>query len=112
MELERSFFGKSARLLMVSVLTIGGINSGIAQQGGVGGSDTQAAAVASSVSATPNPKPNRAQRKAARKQARAKRNSELKTLEDAGYRPSQGDPNYPENLQEAQKKAASQGTGQ
>ncbi|MDR5832273.1 hypothetical protein P9250_30895 [Caballeronia sp. LP006] len=48
----------------------------------------------------------KAQRKAARKQARAKKNAELKKLEDAGYNPSRAnDPSYPEDLQKAQKKA-------
>ncbi|WP_395065734.1 DUF4148 domain-containing protein [Paraburkholderia silvatlantica] len=47
----------------------------------------------------------KAQRKAARKQARAKNNAELKKLEDAGYKPALNDPNYPQNLQDAQKKA-------
>lgn len=48
----------------------------------------------------------KAQKKAARKQARAKKNAELKKLEDAGYNPSRAnDPNYPEDLQKAQKKA-------
>jgi len=50
-------------------------------------------------------KPTKAERKAARKQARAKKNAELKKLEDAGYHPGQNDPNYPSNLQQAQKKA-------
>ena len=45
------------------------------------------------------------QRKLERKQARAKKNAELKKLEDAGYKPGQGfDPNYPQGLQNAQKK--------
>ncbi|TDG05392.1 DUF4148 domain-containing protein [Paraburkholderia guartelaensis] len=48
----------------------------------------------------------KAQRKAERKEARAKNNAELKKLEDAGYKPALNDPNYPQNLQEAQKKAA------
>ncbi|KWE48789.1 hypothetical protein WL76_23680 [Burkholderia ubonensis] len=47
----------------------------------------------------------RAQHKAERKAARAKNNAELKKLEDAGYKPSANDPNYPQNLQDAQKKA-------
>jgi hypothetical protein len=50
-------------------------------------------------------KPTKAERKAARKEARAKKNAELKKLEDAGYQPSRNDPNYPTNLQDAQKKA-------
>ncbi|WP_321791794.1 DUF4148 domain-containing protein [Caballeronia sp. J97] len=49
---------------------------------------------------------DKAQKKAARKQARAKKNAELKKLEDAGYNPARGnDPNYPQDLQNAQKKA-------
>jgi F0F1-type ATP synthase membrane subunit c/vacuolar-type H+-ATPase subunit K len=50
-------------------------------------------------------KPTKAQRKQARKEARAKKNAELKKLEDAGYNPSRNDPNYPQDLQKAQKKA-------
>jgi len=48
----------------------------------------------------------RAQRKAERKAARAKNTAELKKLEDAGYKPAANDPNYPQNLQNAEKKAA------
>ncbi|CAM2146472.1 MULTISPECIES: hypothetical protein [Paraburkholderia] len=48
----------------------------------------------------------RAQHKAERKAARAKNNAELKKLEDAGYKPANNDPNYPQNIQDAQKKAA------
>lgn len=48
----------------------------------------------------------KAQRKAARKEARAKKNTELKKLEEAGYNPARAnDPNYPQDLQNAQKKA-------
>lgn len=68
-----------------------------------------AAQDASDVSAAPsgttNAKPTKAERKAARKEARAKKNAELKKLEDAGYQPSRNDPNYPTDLQNAQKKA-------
>nr|WP_235007999.1 DUF4148 domain-containing protein [Caballeronia humi] len=50
--------------------------------------------------------PSKAERKAARKQARAKKNAELKKLEDAGYRPgARDDANYPQDIQDAQKKA-------
>ncbi|WP_118179738.1 DUF4148 domain-containing protein [Paraburkholderia phosphatilytica] len=58
---------------------------------------------------TPRPKTTKAERKAARKQARAKKNAELKKLEANGYSPSRNDPNYPQNLQNAEKKA---GVGQ
>lgn len=50
-------------------------------------------------------KPTKAQRKQARKEARAKKNAELKKLEDAGYKPAANDPNYPNDLQKAEKKA-------
>lgn len=49
----------------------------------------------------------KAQRKAARKEARAKKNAELKKLEDAGYNPGAGnDNNYPQDIQNAEKKVA------
>ena len=44
--------------------------------------------------------------RAEHKAARAKNNAELKKLEDAGYKPAANDPNYPQNLQNAEKKAA------
>jgi hypothetical protein len=47
----------------------------------------------------------RKQMKAARKEARAKNQADLKKLEDVGYNPVAVDPNYPKNLQDAQKKA-------
>ncbi len=48
----------------------------------------------------------KAQKKAARKQARAKKNAELKELEDAGYNPARRDDSqYPQDIQNAQKKA-------
>jgi Ni/Co efflux regulator RcnB len=50
----------------------------------------------------------KAARKAARKEARAKKNAELKKLENAGYKPGGYDPGYPESAQNAQKKAAGQ----
>lgn len=57
--------------------------------------------------------PTKAQRKQARKEARAKKNAELKKLEDAGYQPGRSsDPNYPQDLQNAEKKAGiGQGAG-
>ncbi|CAD6530785.1 DUF4148 domain-containing protein [Paraburkholderia metrosideri] len=48
----------------------------------------------------------RAQRKTARKEARAKKNAELKKLEDAGVNPAtRDDENYSKDLQNAEKKA-------
>ncbi|MBN3823791.1 DUF4148 domain-containing protein [Burkholderia sp. Ac-20384] len=53
----------------------------------------------------------KAQRKAERKAARAKKNAELKRLEENGYKPVQVDSNYPQNLQDAQKKAGAASGG-
>lgn len=63
------------------------------------------AGAAANTAAASSAKPSKAERKAARKKARAKKNAELKKLEDAGYKPSSNDPNYPTDLQNAQKKA-------
>jgi hypothetical protein len=43
-------------------------------------------------------------RKANRKAARAKKNVELKALEKNGYNPGGNQVNYPQNLQDAQRK--------
>ncbi|MGF6573674.1 hypothetical protein ABH945_005795 [Paraburkholderia sp. GAS333] len=52
-------------------------------------------------------KPTREQRKAARKEARARKNAELKKLQQNGYNPAaRSDLNYPQDLQKAQRKAA------
>jgi hypothetical protein len=47
----------------------------------------------------------KAERRAARKAARAKNAAQLKQLESNGYRPAVNDPNYPQDLQNAEKKA-------
>ncbi|MFM0142879.1 hypothetical protein [Paraburkholderia sp. RL18-085-BIA-A] len=76
-----------------------------------GGIPLAAAQDASEVSASPAgktasaAKPTKAERKEAHKEARAKKNAELKKLEDAGYQPAANDPNYPAKLQQAEKKA-------
>ncbi|HEY2020781.1 hypothetical protein [Paraburkholderia sp.] len=81
--------------ISVAAMVAGSIPLALAQ-------DTNAASAQSGASTA---KPTKAQRKAARKEARAKKNAELKKLEDAGYQPSRNDPNYPTDLQNAQKKA-------
>lgn len=50
----------------------------------------------------------KAQHKAARKAHRAAKNAELKKLEQNGYNPGQNDPQYPNKLQNAEKKAGEQ----
>ncbi|MBP0589514.1 DUF4148 domain-containing protein [Paraburkholderia sp. LEh10] len=94
---------RKLNLLVVSIsLGIGAVGPAFAQ------TDAATGAIASS------PTPTKAQRKEARKEARAKKNAELKKLEDAGYQPGRAsDPNYPQDIQDAEKKAGiGQGTGQ
>jgi hypothetical protein len=65
-----------------------------------------AQAVDGTQSATSTPS-TKAERKAAREEARAKKNAEMKKLEDAGYNPATANmSDYPQNLQKAQAKAA------
>ncbi|CAN0628622.1 conserved exported protein of unknown function [Burkholderia multivorans] len=64
-------------------------------------SDTKAAAKAAKKQARAKA---RVQRRAERKAARAKNAAELKKLEATGYYPARNDPNYPEKLQNAEKK--------
>jgi hypothetical protein len=71
--------------------------------------DTKSASDVAAIGAS-SATPSKAQRKQAAKEARAKRTAELKKLEGAGYQPGRAnDPNYPQDLQNAQKKA---GVGQ
>lgn len=51
-------------------------------------------------------------RKAERKAARAKKNAELKDLEKNGYNPSGEQTDYPQNLQNAQRRVDAQKAGQ
>ena len=93
------------RGLAVTALVAGGMPLAVAQEAA-----SAPAAEAAQPGVASSAKPTKAERKAARKQARAKKNAELKKLEDAGYQPSRNDPNYPNDLQKAQKKAGI-GTG-
>ncbi|MEZ0602847.1 DUF4148 domain-containing protein [Paraburkholderia sp. IW21] len=95
---------KWAVLLASVVLSVASVAPAFAQSGGGGGpagDDSDAAKPMAASGATTT----KAQRKAARKQARAKKNAELKQLESNGYNPARKDPNYPQDLQNAQKKA-------
>jgi hypothetical protein len=96
----KSFAIKQAMLgLALTAMVAGSIPLAAAQDA----SDATAAAAQPGMASSA--KPTKAERKAARKEARAKKNAELKKLEDAGYRPAQNDPNYPTDLQKAEKKA-------
>jgi hypothetical protein len=94
-------------LLASVVLSLASAAPAFAQSGGGGGggpagadSDAAKPMDASKPAAT-----TKAERKAARKQARERKNAELKQLEAHGYQPSRNDPNYPTDIQNAQKKA-------
>lgn len=87
--------------LAVTTMVAGSIPLAAAQE--ASGADAAMAAPGAAASAAA--KPTKAQKKQARKEARAKKNAELKKLEDAGYQPGRNDPNYPTDLQNAQKKA-------
>ena len=54
----------------------------------------------------------KANRKAASKANRAKKNAELKALEKNGYNPGGDQVNYPQNLQDAQRKVDAAKAGQ
>ncbi|MDE1010251.1 MAG: DUF4148 domain-containing protein [Paraburkholderia fungorum] len=86
-------------LLVSGALMAGSAAPALAQSGGSSATDS------TSASAPSTKAQRKAERKAARKQARAKNTAELKKLESNGYQPAQNDPNYPQNLQNAQKKA-------
>ncbi|ALP68552.1 hypothetical protein [Paraburkholderia caribensis] len=58
------------------------------------------------------PVSRKAQLKAERTEARAKRRAELKSLQGAGYQPQQSSTDYPQDLLNAQKKAAATGARQ
>jgi Domain of unknown function (DUF4148) len=97
---------KLAVLLASVVLSAASAAPAFAQSGGGGGggpagdnSDTAKADTGA------RPATTKAERKAARKQARDKKNAELKQLEAHGYKPSRNATNYPDDIQDAQKKA-------
>ncbi|GJH16383.1 MULTISPECIES: DUF4148 domain-containing protein [Caballeronia] len=67
-----------------------------------------AASDADASGATMSKQELKAQKKAESKARRAKKNAELSTLEKNGYNPGGSQTNYPQNLQNAQQKAAGQ----
>jgi len=97
---------KLALLLASLVVSVACVVPAFAQSGGGSAPAGNDAGAANAVAASKPGATTKAQRKAARKQARAKKNEELKQLESNGYNPAaRDDTNYPQNLQNAQKKA-------
>jgi hypothetical protein len=70
-------------------------------------SQTSSESTGAASQATPLTKAEKKEaRKQARKEARAKKNAELKKLNESGYSPSRNNyTQYPQNLQDAEKKA-------
>jgi uncharacterized protein HemX len=104
---------KLAAWLAGAALAAGAATCAFAQDNPQTGS-TQGSAAAQTANPSTSAAPGaasmtKAQRKAAqkqaRKEARAKRTAELKQLEQHGYQPGRDDPNYPDDLQNAQRKA-------
>jgi hypothetical protein len=87
---------RMAALALVVSASIAGLSAPVAM---AQSSDAGAASAPSKAAA-------KAQRKADRKAARAKKNAELKDLEKNGYQPAGDQTNYPQNLQNAEKKSA------
>lgn len=95
---------KWAVLLASGALMAGVVAPAIAQSGGGGASNDNTTETEKPV-APKHVKTSKADRKEARKEARAKKNTELKKLEATGYKPSENDVKYPNNIENAQKKA-------
>lgn len=73
---------------------------------GLNASAAMAQTASSDPAASTSKQAQKAQRKADRKAARAKKNAELKDLEKNGYHPGGDQINYPQNIQNAEKKSA------
>ncbi|CAE6825808.1 DUF4148 domain-containing protein [Paraburkholderia haematera] len=93
-------------------LLLGQVVPALAQTAASAAVVDQAASGAKPADKAAQKKQLKAQRKAERKEAHAKNAAELKKLEAQGYRPGMNDPNYPQSLQDAQKKAAASGASQ
>ncbi len=95
--MKATFAGKFAVSLIVAAFGVSVAPASFAQD------NSKTVATTDAMQAAPSTK---VQRQAARKEARAKKNAELKKLEDAGYNPAKrDDSNYPQDIQNAQKKA-------
>jgi hypothetical protein len=95
---------KWAVLVASGALMAGAIAPAMAQGAGGGASNDNTTETAKPA-APRHVKTSKADRKEARKEARAKKNGELKKLEATGYKPSENDTKYPNNIQKAQDKA-------
>lgn len=102
--------GKFTLATTITALLIGAVAPALAQTASSTPTATaQPASATQPMTKAEQKKQAKAQRKAERKAARAKNSAELKKLEDKGYAPTTNDTNYPQNLQNAEKKANSAG---
>jgi hypothetical protein len=92
--------------VLVCVSGSAAAQSGAASDPGATRTDRVQATIPPTPASTTTKAELKSKRKAERRQARAVKNAELKRLEDAGYQPSQYDPSYPANLQNAEKPAS------
>jgi len=102
------FLRELSVLIAAAALAAGTAPNAVAQDAQTNGAPGGAAlqpATPPTVAASQTKAQRKAAQKQARKEARAKRDAELKQLEDAGYSPARDDPHYPQDLQNAQKKA-------
>jgi hypothetical protein len=89
---------RMAAVALVVSVSIAGLTASVAM----------AQTAASDTGASTSKQAQKAQRKADRKAARAKKNAELKDLEKNGYQPGGDQTNYPQNIQNAEKKSAAE----
>lgn len=102
-KIEKVISMRKALVFIASAcVTIGAATTSLAQ----GSASSGVAPAAASRGAASGTKSTSAERKAARKEARAKKNADLKKLEQSGYQPGRDSLSYPQDVQNAQKKAA------
>lgn len=97
----------SKKYAVASLLLAAGLGFGIASPA-FSQTSTAETTAATSTDTGSSKAATKAERKADRKARRAHKNAELSKLEKNGYNPSANDPNYPNNLQKAEKKAGEQ----
>jgi hypothetical protein len=89
-----------------AIVTIWAIFGCMSILGGTASVQAQEASAATAAPAAPAASTPKQIRKAQRKAARAQKNADLKKLEKGGYQPGQDTADYPQNLQNAERKTA------
>jgi hypothetical protein len=94
------------RSAIVTIWAIFGCMSILGGTASVQAQEASAATAAPAAPAVPAASTPKQIRKAQRKAARAQKNADLKKLEKGGYQPGQDTADYPQNLQNAERKTA------